>query len=149
MIDRKTEQDIRSLKEFLELWTKFHSMYDEAISRENISGEDEAKFLEARDKIKGRYLELKKTLGINYVPHSRLTDPADDVLAINSMRMMSEKSLKKLNEDWKDSYIFLNSIMENLKSRKKHLEGINPAVMFFGKLFGRRDLASNKGGFPG
>ena len=136
MRDKKTEADIKAIKSFLELWTKFHSIYDEAVSKEVISKEGEAIFLETRDKIKSKYGELKNILETKYAPHSRPTDPVDDILAITGIRLMSERSLKKLSEDWRDSYVFLNSIMERLKNEKKRLEEFNPVSAFLNKFFG-------------
>lgn len=135
MIDKKTESDIKAIKSFLELWTKFHSIYDEAVSREIISKEDEDRFLETRDAIKSKYAELKNSLELKYVPHSRPTDPVDDILAITGIRLMSERGLKKLNEDWRDSYVFLNSIIERLKSKKKRLQGFSAIGVFFKRFF--------------
>ena len=65
MIDRKTETDIKSIKSFMEFWTKFHSIFTESIAKDIISNEDEAKFLETRDNIKAKYEELKNTLEFN------------------------------------------------------------------------------------
>lgn len=144
MIDKKTEADIKAIKSFLELWRKFHSIYNEAVSKEVISKEGEATFLETRDMIKLKYGELKNTLEIRYAPHSRLTDPADDILALSGIRLMSEKSLKKLNEDWRDSYVFLNSIMERLKNRKRRLEEFNPISVLFKRFFEREASVEHK-----
>ncbi len=138
MIDRKTEADIKALKSFLEFWTKFHSVYDETVSRDIISDEDETKFLEVRDLIKSKYEALASGLDFKYVPRSRLTDPVDGVLAINGVRLMSEKSLKRLNDDWRDSYVFLNSITERLKNKRKRLEDFNPIAVFFKRLRERK-----------
>ncbi len=138
MIDKKTEADIKALKSFLEFWTKFRSIYDETVSRDIISDEDEAKFLEVRDLIKSKYGVLTSGLDFKYVPRSRLTDPVDGVLAINGVRLMSEKSLKKGNDDWRDSYVFLNSITERLKNKRKRLEGFNPIAVFFKRLLERK-----------
>lgn len=138
MIDKKTETDIRTVKEFLEFWAKFHSIYNSAISMEAISGEDEDRFLQTKAMIRAKYDALRRGLDANYMPHSRLTDPVDDVLSINGIRFISEKNLKKLNEDWRDSYIFLNSIMERLKSRKKRLEQFSPIGVFVKRMFERK-----------
>ena len=64
------------------------------------------------------------------MPHGRLTDPAEEILKISGIRLMSEKGLKRLGEDWRDSYIFLNNILERLKSRKKRLEDFSPVGVF-------------------
>jgi hypothetical protein len=138
MIDKKTETNIKALKSFLEFWAKFHSVYGEIVSKGIISDEDEAKFLEVRDLIRSKYAALNNGLDIKYVPRSRLTDPVDGVLAINSVRLMSEKSLKKLNDDWRDSYVFLNSVTERLKNKRKRLEDFNPIAVFFKRMFERK-----------
>ena len=145
MIDKKTESDIKALKSFLEFWTKFRSIYDENVSKDIISNEDEAKFLEVRDVMKSKYAVLSNSLDFKYMPHSRLTDPVDGVLAINGIRLMSEKNLKKLNEDWRDSYVFLNSISERLKNKRKRLEDFNTIAVFFKRFFERKGGLLRKG----
>ncbi len=146
MIDKKTESDIKTVNSFLEFWTKFHSIYVEAVSKEIISDEDEAKFLGVRDVIKSKYEALSNSLEFKYASHSRLTDPVEGVLAISGIRLMSEKSLKKLSDDWRDSYVFLNSIAERLKNKKRRLGGFNPMAVsikrFFeskAEMFGKRE----------
>lgn len=130
MIDKKTESDIKSTKGFIEFWAKFHSIFTETLSKEIISNEDEAKFLETRDNIRAKYEELKSVLEFKYMPQARMTDPVDDVLKIGGIRLMSEKSLKRLSDDWRDSYIFLNNILERLKNKKKRLEEFNTVGVY-------------------
>lgn len=127
MRDRKTESDIKTVKSFIEFWTKFHSIFAGMLSNQIISSDDEAKFCETRDMMRSKYEALRKELEFTYVPHGRMTDPVDEVLKIGGIRLMSEKGLKKLNEDWRDSYIFLNNIQERLASKKKRLEEFNTA----------------------
>lgn len=138
MIDRKTEADIKTLKSFLELWAKFHSIYNDTISKGTITKEDEAKFLETKDLIRNKYEVLGNSLEFKYMPHSRLTDPVNDILSLNGILFMSEKHLKRLNDDWKDSYIFLNNILERLKSKKRRLEEFNPVRVYLKRFLERR-----------
>lgn len=131
MIDKKTEIDIKAIKGFLEFWMKFHSIYNDTISKEIISNDDENRFLETKNMIRDKYGELIGLLEYHYMPHGRLTDPVNDILVLDSIRYMAEKNLKKLNDDWKDSYVFLNNILERLKSKKRRLEQFNPIGVFF------------------
>jgi hypothetical protein len=135
MIDRKTEADIRTLGSFLEFWTKFHSIFDEAVSKDIISNDDEGRFLGVRDIIRSKYEALRSSLDFKYSLHSRVTDPVDEVLAISGIRLMSEKALRKLNDDWRDSYVFLNGIMERLKNKRRRLQHFNPVAVYFKRLF--------------
>ena len=138
MIDKKIEVDIKALKSFLEFWEKFHSIYASTIRKERITNEDEAKFLETKELIKAKYDELKSGLELHYAPKSRLTDPVSDILAMHGVRFMAEKNLKKANDDWKDSYVFLNSILERLKDNKQRIEEMNPVGELLKRIFNRK-----------
>lgn len=138
MIDKRTESGIKAMKDFLELWAKFHSIYTGAISKDVISSDDEHKFLETKNIIKNKYEELKNSFDLKYMPHGRMTDPASDILSVETIRFISEKNLKKLENDWKDSYIFLNNIMERLKDKKRRLEDFNPIGVFFKRALERK-----------
>jgi len=135
MIDKKTESDIKALKSFLEFWDKFHSVYTGMVARESISIEEESKYLETKDLIRVKYDALKGALEFTYMPKSRLTDPVEDILGVDNIRFMSEKMSKKSDGDWKDSYVFLNSILERLTSKKRRLEQFSPAGVFFKRFF--------------
>jgi hypothetical protein len=140
MLDKKIESDIKTAKSFLEFWVKFHSIYSGIVSKENISKEEEALFLETKGLIKNKYDELKGGLDFKYAPHSRLTDPVNDILQLDNVRFMAEKNLKKMEDDWRDSYVFLNSILERLKNNKRRLEQFSPAGVFFKRFFDQNFL---------
>jgi len=135
MIDKKTEAGIKTAKDFIEFWTKFHHIYNDTVSKGIISKEDESKFLETKGMIKAKYDELKSMMEFKYMPHGRLTDPVSEVLNVETIRFISEENLRKLNNDWKDSYVFLNNILERLKEKKRRVEGFSPIGVFFKKIF--------------
>lgn len=137
MVDKKTESDIKALKVFLELWAKFHALYVSALSKEVISDEDEKKFLEAKNVIGAKYRSLNDVMEFKYMPHARLDDPVGEVLKIEAIKFISEKNMRKLEADWKDSYIFLNSILERLESKRMRLEAFNPIGVFFKRIMER------------
>ena len=135
MIDKKTESDIRILKSFLEFWVKFHSIYSGVASKENISKEEEAKFLETKSLISNKYDELKNALEIKYVPRSRLTDPVKDILQVDTIRLMAERNVRKVEDNWRDSFLFLNSVLERLESKKRRLDQFSPMGVFIKRFF--------------
>lgn len=138
MIDKKTESDIKEVKSFLELWVKFHSIYNNIASKGLITIDDEKEFLETKGIIQDKYNLLKDSLEFNYMPHTRLTDPVSDILSLKNVLHISEKNLKKLGDDWKDSFIFLNNILERLKNKKRRLEQFNPIGVFLKRISERR-----------
>jgi len=131
MIDRKTITDLKAVQSFVELWTKFHYIYNGIFSKGIISKEDEIRYLETRNAMRAKYDDLKRAMEFKYMPHGRLTDPVGDVLTVETIRFVSEDNLKRLNEDWKASYVFLNSILERLKEKKDRLEDMSPIGSFF------------------
>jgi len=135
MIDKKTESDIRTVRSFLEFWGKFHSIYSGVISRDSISKEDERTFLETKEIIRNKYDSLRSGLEFKYVPRGRLSDPVSDLLGIDNVRFMAEKNLKKIHGDWKDSYVFLNNILERLENKKRRLDQFNPMAVYVKKFF--------------
>jgi hypothetical protein len=131
MTNKGIESNIRSLGTFLEFWGGFHSIYANITGKDIITQEDENKFLETKATIGAKYDQLNKELDFKYMPHGRLTDPVDDIFAMKTIRFMSENNLKRIEASWKDSYVFLNNIMEQLKTKKKLVEDFNPVSSFF------------------
>jgi hypothetical protein len=138
MIDKKIEADIKEVTAFLELWGKFHSIYRLTIAKERISNDDEAKFLETKDILAKRYEEMRSSLDLKYSPYGRLTDPIEEILALKGIRLISEKNLKKLEADWSDAYVFLNSILERLKNNRRRFDQFNPVGVFIKRIFKRK-----------
>jgi len=138
MIDKKTEADIRSAQSFFEFWTKLHALYKETILKDIITNDDEKKYLDTLGLMKAKYEGLKGGLEFRYMPYGRFTDPVSDILAVHNIRFISENNLKKLDDDWRDSYVFLNSIVERLKSKKRRLGQFNPVGVFLKRVFERR-----------
>jgi len=134
MRDKKTEVDIKSMNGFLEFWGRFHSIYTGTLEKGTITKEDEDKFLETKAMIRNKYDQMKSSLEYHYMPHGRLTDPVNDILSLQTIRFISEDNLKKLNDDWKDSYIFLNNIFERLKTRKRRFKEFSALGVFFKRI---------------
>lgn len=137
MIDQKTEYGIKAVKDFIEFWTKFHSMYAGILSRGIITKEDEERFLETKRMMGEKYAQVSAALDLKYMPCGRTTDPVGDVLMMGSIRFVSEDNLKKLDNDWKYSYIFLNNILERLKNKKRRLEDFSTVGVFFKRVLER------------
>ncbi len=134
MKDKKTEVDIKAMGGFLEFWGRFHSIYSGILGKGTITKEDEDKFLETKVMIRNKYGQLKDSLEYHYMPHGRLTDPVHDILSLQTIRFISEDNLSKLNDDWKDSYIFLNNIFERLKTRKRRFKEFSSFGVFFKRI---------------
>jgi len=137
MIDKQIEANLLKIRSFREFWGKFHSIYNELSCKERLLEEDDAKFLETKEMLRKKYEELIKALDFKYMPHTRLTDPVESILSLGTIRFIAEKNARKIEDDWLDSYIFLNSVEEHLKNRKRRLENVSFISLFFKNLMKR------------
>ncbi len=143
MIDKRTEDNIKDTKSFLESWGKFHQTYINLISKGTFTKDDEAVFFDTKMILSERYSVLTSSLEFKYMPYNRLSDPVSEILGLDNISCMSEKRIKKIEDSWNDSYIFLNKILERLKNRRKRLENFS-AVGVRIKRFMERMLPQKK-----
>ncbi len=137
MIDKKTEENIKDLSGFMDSWLKFRQLYMTICSKSLLTKEDESIFFETKELVSKRYAALKDKMEFKYMPYSRLTDPVHEILGLDGISCMSEKKSRRIDDDWRDSYIFLNSILERLKNRKKRLEHFSTIGVWVKRMFER------------
>ena len=137
MIDKRTEDNIKDVKSFLESWAKFHQIYIKLTSKSTVTKDDEEIFFETKDIMSKRYVVMNGSLEFKYMPYNRLSDPIAEILGLDNISYISEKKLKKVEDDWNDSYIFLNKILERLKNRRKRLENFSAAGVWIKKMVER------------
>ena len=121
MIDRDLELKIKRLKEFMQLWVKFHDMYKSALSRETISPEEEKTFLETKSLIARKYQALKDFLGIESPYDDKTFDVIAQLLSLKSVAAISDLSLHKIEYDWHNSYVLLNKLLGELENQREAL----------------------------
>ena len=125
MKNKEIENKIKHLKEFMQLWMKFHDMYKDAISRETISPEDEKNFLETESLIARKYQALKSLFGMEPSYEDRTYDVISQILSLKSVAAISDLSLDKIESDWHDSYLMLNKLLGELEGQQESLSKIS------------------------
>ena len=136
MIDRNLESKIKHLKEFMQLWIKFHDMYKNAINSSTITPEEEKVFLETKSLIARRYQALKDNLNIDTSYDDRTFDVITQLLSLKSVAAISDLSLHKIENDWHSSYIVLNKLLGELEGRQENLRGVSRTKIFLQSLAG-------------
>ena len=134
MIDRNLESKIKHLKDFMQLWIKFHDMYKSAINRETITPEEESAFLETKSLIARKYQALKDYLDMNSSYDDRTFDVISQILSLKSVAATSDLSLHKIENDWHSSYIVLNKLMGELEGRQENLRKVSRTRLFLREL---------------
>lgn len=136
MIDRNLESKIKHLKEFMQLWIKFHDMYKSAINRETITPEDESAFLETKSLIARKYQALKDYLDVGSSYDDRTFDVISQLLSLKSVAAISDLSLHKIENDWHSSYIVLNKLLGELEGRQEALKRVSRIGLILRELAG-------------
>jgi hypothetical protein len=113
-----SKEDISKTKEFIELWKKFNQIYKEAMGKTAITEEEEDLFLETKSIVARKFQTLVDSLAIERVTIDRTYDVINQILSLRSISTLSEESLRKINNDWHQSYISLNRLLGHLESQR-------------------------------
>lgn len=130
MRDRNLESKIKRLKEFMQLWIKFHDMYKSAINSDTITPEEEKAFLETKSLIARKYHALKECLNVNSSYDDRTFDVILQLLSLKSVAAISDLSLRKIENDWHGSYIVLNKLLGELEAKEESLRDVSKLRLF-------------------
>jgi hypothetical protein len=136
MIDKNLESKIKRVKEFTQLWIKFHDMYKNAVNRETITPEEEKAFLETKSLIARKYQALKEYLGVSSSYDDRTFDVISQLLSLKGVATTSDLSLHKIENDWHNSYIVLNKLLGELEAKEENLRRVSRTKVFLQGLAG-------------
>ena len=109
---------IAKTKEFIELWKKFNQIYKEAMGKTAITEEEEDLFLETKSIVARKFQTLVDSLSIERSTIDRTYDVINQILSLRSISTLSEESLRKISNDWHQSYISLNRLLGHLEAEK-------------------------------
>ena len=132
MADKKIIENIKSIKKFLEFWTKFHEIYVNAVSSSKKTEEDqyasrtmEDNFISTRSLVNSRFQDLMDLLSVNHADRMTKALCIYEVLSVESLSEMSDEKIEKIEDFWTDSFVFLSSLLIRFQTRKKRLEKFN------------------------
>lgn len=128
MVDRELERKLKGLKEFMQLWVKFHDFYKGAISRETISPEEENTFQETKALIEKRYHILRGSFEAGFeagLPPHYTFDMISQVLSLKSLAAISDLNLDKIETAWNNSYVQLNKLLGELEIKQQSLRKVS------------------------
>ncbi|MBL7155657.1 MAG: hypothetical protein ISS90_00765 [Candidatus Omnitrophica bacterium] len=133
MIDKTLETNIKKTKEFLEIWNKFHQIFENTISENHVDEEKVKEFTSVRDLVNSRYEDLMDSLGVKPLKRFIMSPAMCSLLSLERISIMSDEKSKSVTRDWKESCEFLNSLKARLEKKKKRIEGFNRFFFEFKK----------------
>lgn len=132
MRDKKLDQLISQMENYLECWKQFNHFLTTARAKK-FSAEDDAQFLEVKSVI---VQELELILAAVQV-HSPTKEEIHTLVAgapsLRFLSEMSEGALRNLESQWHKIYIGWHSILGQLKVRQKAEESKSAFAGMFGK----------------
>ena len=116
MQDRK--EAIIKTKEFLELWKKFDHIYKDAMKKTSVTEEEEDLFLETKSIVARKFQILVDSLPVERSIVDRAFDIINKIISLKSISTLSEEALRRISNDWHQTYISLNRLLGHLEAQK-------------------------------
>jgi hypothetical protein len=120
--------------EFIELWKKFNQIYKEAMGKTAITEEEEELFLETKSIVARKFQAMVDSITVERSTIDRTYDVINQILSLRSISTISEEALRKLSNDWHQSYISLNRLLGHLEAQKG--EAAKKPAIDFKKILG-------------
>ena len=125
MKDKKLEENIKKAGHFIEIWNKFHDIFENATSREYVDESGEKEFLSTKTLVSSRYEDLMDSLGVKPLKRFIINPSLYNILSLDNLSIMSDEKLKTVGKDWNESCRFLTALQKRLESKKRRLKDFN------------------------
>ena len=111
----KTKESLNRTKEFIELWKKFNQIYKAAMNNRAITEEEEELFLETKSVVARKFQSLVDSLALERATIDRTYDVINQIISLKSMPALPEEALRRIDNDWHQTYISLNRLLGHLE----------------------------------
>lgn len=125
MVDKELEFNIKKTKDFIEIWGKFHSIFNNTFRDGSLNNDEEKNFLSTKALVNSRYDDLMDSLGVKPIDRFIKSEVIYSILSITDLSIMSDEKIENINKNWNKSSEFLEVLLERLKRKQKRIEGFN------------------------
>ena len=129
MRDRKLEQSISFIRDFINLWQDFGNFLNLPPEREIASG-DEEKFMSMKSAIAQRCQALQEMLEGGFPMEGKIVDILSQSPGLAQI-ISQPMHIKKLQNDWHSTYIGLNKVLGSLEAKRGRLLHISRFSLVF------------------
>lgn len=113
------EYRIDLIKQFLEHWSQYDKLFDDAFHKKNVKSEQEEKFLKLKSQLARRHQYIMDYLGKEYHRPEPITPYLSDTVTLYNMVGIHHDFYKKLKLQWHTTTLHLNQALGVLLT---HLE---------------------------
>ncbi len=123
MRDRRLEQNIARVEDFIEQWKQLSHFLDRGFQGETFADDEEASFLALKSSIAQDYELLMTTLGKEGERSERTLRLLNTVPSLQSVGELDEGANRRLTAEWHGTFLSLQSLLGRLKGRQVQLAG--------------------------
>ena len=135
MKDKKLEQQIRELEEFISLWKEFHRLFTKAIEKKDISEDDEADYFNVKTYLARHYTVIMDSLDMNGVKDEKSLEIITQAVSLADAGDLSEGIAKRVITVWHNKYLEFQKILGMLEHNRDELAKISGFKLFIKKFF--------------
>ncbi len=143
MRDRRLEQNIKRVEEFIELWKQLSQFLDRGLRGGTFSDEEEGQFLQLKSAIAQQHELLMTTLGGEAERDDKALRLLNNVPSLGAFQDLAEGMDKRLSTEWHSTFMALQALLGRLRGKQAQLASIssfavairgvfaNPLVLLF------------------
>jgi hypothetical protein len=126
VIDHDLERRLKDCQELLILWKNLREFLIKANAGQDINHENEVAFLTLKSEIAIRHDSLMDSLPGNQANAGQtILDIVIRCISMRHVHMLPAADLKKLDQEWHDSFMLLTEVISTLEDERTRLAGIS------------------------
>jgi hypothetical protein len=146
VIDADLERRIKDCQELLILWKNLRDFLIKANAGHDINHDTEVAFLGVKSEIAIRHDSLMDSLPGNQANAGQtVLDIVIRSITMRHVHQLSAADLKKIDQEWHDSFMLLTEVISTLEDERKRLAAISPFSYNMAKI--RKTISSYFFGF--
>ena len=130
--NKKVEQLIAQMENYLECWKQFNSFVNEARSKK-FNPEDDLQFLEVKSVIVQELEHILASMEVNSPTKEEIHTLIGSAPSLRFLSEMSEGNLRTIESQWHKIYIGWHAILGQLKVRQRQEESKSAFSSMFSK----------------
>ncbi|MBM3889556.1 MAG: hypothetical protein FJ388_10565 [Verrucomicrobia bacterium] len=125
MKDRRLEQQVEALDDFLDRWQRFGDYLRRGLQHQPAAPNEEHEFLIMKGELAQDYEVLIADFGNERDPQDKTLAVLAEAASLQRLGEMSEAEMRAVEAAWHHSYIELQSLLGRLKARKLQLASVS------------------------
>ncbi|MCX7824001.1 MAG: hypothetical protein N2689_00395 [Verrucomicrobiae bacterium] len=134
MKDRRLEQQVEALDDFLDRWQRFGDYLRRGFQRQPAAPGEEHEFLTVKGELAQDYEVLMAGFSGERDPQDKTLAVLAEAASLQRLGEMSDAEMRAVEAAWHHSYIELQGLLGRLKARKLQLASVSALGYYIGQV---------------